>query len=165
MDSPKHPIALEVAQAWQRAKELATLSLLLSQKAAFQKYPELVTQVQETAIEIPSILSRRLMQPTDAEEMWLDFTFGEAVIEVQRLKTLLHLADELGLIAEAEGGRLLECIESTNEMLVRLQRGQPRENFAESPKTKLRPSSPVPSRRPPSSGGGSRGDGPWGSRS
>lgn len=165
MDSPKYPQNADITQAWQRSKELATLSLLLTQKSTFQKYPELLTQIQETAIEIASILSRRLMPPTDAEEMWMDFTFGEAAIEVQRLKTLLHLADELGLVSNEEGGRLLGCIESTNDLVRRLQRTQLRENFAEDPKVKLKPSSLGPSRRPPSSGGGSRGGDPWDSRS
>lgn len=165
----KNPHRLENFQAWQTARTLAVLAYRATQKPAFKEHAWLAEVIRCAALDAPSNLARGHETPRGRFER--EFHYQLAKSECARLQTLLSIASDLGLVSDADGAALHEGCETTRRLLGALLRSAARARDEEDedglglPKP-LRPSgSPGPSRRPPASGGGSRGGDPWDTRS
>lgn len=165
--SDKNPARLENFQAWQITRALAVRTYRLTQKPAFKEHAWLAESLRTCALDTPGNLARGHEMRRGQFER--EFHYQLAKSECTRLFTLLAIATDLGLVAEADRAGLEENCESARRILGALVRATARdgEEEAEGDRPKpLRPSgSPGPGRRPPASGGGSRGGDPWDNRS
>ncbi len=165
MDTPDpHPHRLENFQAWQLARTLAVRAYRATRQPSFKEHTWLADAIRCAATDAPCNLARGHETPRGRLER--EFHFQIAKSECARLQTLLTIAADLGLLSAPDGTALHEGCESTRRLIgAVLKSCGPSED--DTPAfDKLKPSaSRGPSRRPPSSDGGSRGDAPWDSRS
>lgn len=165
-----NPHALENFQAWQLARTLAVRAYRVTQQSAFKDHPWLAQSIRDTALDAPGNLARGHEAPRGRFER--EFHYELAKSECARLQTLLAIASDLGLLKSDDGLALHEGCEGTRRIIAALLKASYRRQGMEEAEDegpaapKVRPSgSPGPSRRPPASGGGSRGGDPWDTRS
>lgn len=167
MDSPeKNPHRLENFQSWQLARSLAVRAYRATQQPAFKEHAWLGQAIRDCALDAPGNLARGHEAPRGRFER--EFHYELAKSECARLQTLLAIASDLGLLNGADGAALHEGCEGTRRIIAALLKASYRKSglAEDDDEPGIKPSgSPGPSRRPPSSGEGSRGAGPWGSRS
>lgn len=166
MDSPDpHPRRLENFQAWQLTRTLAVRAYRATRQPAFKEHEWLGDAIRCAALDTPCNLARGHEAPRERFER--EFHFQIAKSECARLQTLLAVAADLGLLSAPDGAALHEGCEGARRIIAAVLKScAPSEEGDAQPFGKIKPSaSRGPSRRPPSSGGGSRGDAPWDSRS
>lgn len=154
----KNSHRLENFQAHCHARELAAQTLrLLARPSVGRAGGALDEAITTTSLSIAGELARAHALPADMPEK--KSAQRDALGACARLESHLIVAREMKLLGDRDVAQLEERLTSTRMLIHGLLRAQPRD------RTEVRPSSPGPSRRPPSSGGGSRGGDPWGSRS
>lgn len=158
MDSPEaNPHRLENFQAWQQARELAVLACERSARPPLRDHAILAPELARALLQVAASLATSHALPAGSPER--QAAQREALGACARAESLLHIACGLKLLGARDLDPLVERLTATRKLTHGLLRAQGGGRQA------LRPSSPGPARRPPASGGGSRGDGPWGSRS
>lgn len=158
MDPSKdNPHRLENFQAHRHARELAVHTFQLLDRSSLREDNGLGGALAEAVLTLSGRLASSHALPADLPEK--SAAQREALGACARLESLLLVARDLKAVGERDCAQLEERLKTTRMLIHGLLRAQARDRSA------LRPASPGPSRRPPSSGGGSRGDAPWGNRS
>lgn len=160
----QHPHRLENFQAWQLARTLAGRALRATQHKGFKDYPELSQEIRKEAGDIPGRLACGRHAASDAREQVS--LYESARGSCLRLQSLLAIASDLNLLDSADGAALYEGCDGARRIISAVINASHRAEAGDSPAKPVRPSgSPGPARRPPASGGGSRGGDPWDTRS
>jgi len=154
----KNPHRLENFQAHRHARDLAVHTLQLLGRSPLRESGVLVDSLGEAVLTLSGRLAHSHALPADQPEK--SAAQREALGACARLESLLLVARDLKALGERDCAQLEERLTTTRMLIHGLLRAQARD------RPTVRPgASPGPSRRPPSSGGGSRGDAPWDSRS
>lgn len=165
-DSPKarcmepkenNPHRLENFQAHRHACELAVRTLQLLDRSQRREGNVLGEVIIGAALRLAGELARSHALPAEMPEK--RSAQRDALSMCAQLESHLLLARDAKLLSGHDCAQLAERLTSTRMLIHGLLRAQARE------RPTVKPSSPGPSRRPPSSGGGSRGGDLWDSRS
>ena len=160
----KNPYRHDNFKAWQLTRTLAVRTLRATQHKGFRDHPELSQEIRKEAVDIPGKLAYgRHAAGDDCERLFL---YEGALGSCLRLQSLLAIASDLNLLDGTDGAALHEGCESARRIISAVINASNPTETGDSPARPIKPSaSRGPSRRPPSSGGGSHGDAPWDSRS
>lgn len=152
-----NPRRLENFQAWCQARDLAAHACQLLNRPPLREDLALRAALGKAVTAVAGHLAASQAQPAESPERAA--AQREALAACARLESLLLIAGATQSIAARDLSQLGERLTGVRMLTHGLLRAQARGPRA------VRPSVPGPARRPPASGGGSRGGAPWDTQS